>query len=67
MVIDGIPAGDDPIVGTWAYLAPEGNLVLYSGDQTYYDGLVRVCTIRGDLDAAGARDGEFKLTVRRAG
>jgi hypothetical protein len=44
--LDGQPAGADPAVGDLGYYAPGNDLVLYYGDQSYYDGIV----ILGRLD-----------------
>ena len=44
--LDGQPAGADPGVGDLGYYAPGNDLVLYYGDQSYYDGIV----ILGRLD-----------------
>ena len=45
--LDGQPAGADPDVGDLGYYAPGNDLVLYYGDQSYYNGIV----ILGRLDA----------------
>src|SRR5690349_13058706 len=45
--LDGQPAGADPDVGDLGYYTPGNNLVLYYGDQTYYNGIV----ILGALDS----------------
>ena len=44
--LDGQPAGADPDVGDLGYYAPGNDLVLYYGDQSYYNGIV----ILGALD-----------------
>ena len=46
--LDGQPAGADPAVGDLGYYAPGQDLVLYYGDQSYYNGIV----ILGRLDDA---------------
>ncbi|MEU4602649.1 cyclophilin-like fold protein [Kribbella sp. NPDC023972] len=38
--LDGQPAGADPDVGDLGYYAPGNDLVLYYGDQSYFDGIV---------------------------
>ena len=48
--LDGQPEGADPDVGDVGYYAPGNDLVLYYGDQSYYDGIV----ILGRLDDAAA-------------
>ncbi len=45
--LDGQPAGADPDVGDLGYFAPGNDLVLYYGDQSYYNGIV----ILGSLDS----------------
>jgi hypothetical protein len=45
--LDGQPAGADPDVGDLGYYAPGNDLVLYYGDQSYYNGIV----ILGALDS----------------
>ena len=57
----GQPDGADPVVGDLGYYEPWGNLVLYYGDQSYYDGIVRLGTLHGDVDAIGEYD---DVTVR---
>ena len=57
----GQPDGADPVVGDLGYYEPWGNLVLYYGDQSYYDGIVRLGTLHGDIDAIGEYD---DVTVR---
>jgi hypothetical protein len=46
--LDGQPAGADPTVGDLGYFAPGNDLVLYYGDQTYYDGIVILGTLGPD-------------------
>ncbi len=48
--LDGQPAGADPDVGDVGYYAPGNHLVLYYGDQSYYDGIV----VLGQLDDGAA-------------
>jgi hypothetical protein len=49
--LDGQPDGADPEVGDLGYYAPGNDLVLYYGDQTYFDGIVVLG--RMERDAAG--------------
>jgi hypothetical protein len=44
--LDGQPDGADPNVGDIGYYAPGNDLVLYYGDQSYYNGIV----VLGHLD-----------------
>ena len=62
--LDGQPAGADPDVGDLGYYAPGNDLVLYYGDQSYFDGIV----VLGQLDAGAAEaiaamDGTVTATV----
>ncbi len=61
--LDGQPGGADPDVGDLGYYAPGSDLVLYYGDQGYYDGIVilgrlddgapsRLAAMAGDITAA---------------
>lgn len=64
--LDGQPDGADPDVGDIGYYAPDNDLVLYYGDQSYYRGIV----ILGRLDAGAADrlaglDGAVTVTVQR--
>jgi hypothetical protein len=60
--LDGQPAGADPDVGDLGYYAPGNDLVLYYGDQSYYNGIVilgrldpnarsRLAEVSGDITA----------------
>ena len=62
--LDGQPDGADPDVGDLGYYAPGNDLVLYYGDQSYYDGIV----VLGRLDDQAASriaqmDGGITVTV----
>ncbi|WP_433015011.1 cyclophilin-like fold protein [Kribbella sp. CA-294648] len=46
--LDGQPPGADPAVGDIGYYAPGNDLVLYYGNQSYYDGIVVVGRLQGD-------------------
>ena len=45
---DGQPSGADPDIGDVGYYAPGNDLVLYYGDQSYYDGIVILGHLDGD-------------------
>src|SRR3954452_22808600 len=46
------PAGHDPVAGDIGYWAPDGQLVLYYDDAApYWDGIVRIGEVHGDLSA----------------
>lgn len=65
--VDGMPAGDDPQVGDLGYWAPDGNLVLYYGDVAYWNGIMRIGHLDGDMDALAALSGDFSATVELVG
>ncbi|MTB87226.1 hypothetical protein H9L21_07310 [Aeromicrobium senzhongii] len=44
----GQPEGADPDVGDLGYYAPGRDLVLYYGDQSYFDGIVVLGRLDGD-------------------
>lgn len=62
--LTGQPAGADPDIGDVGYYAPGNNLVLYYGDQSYYNGIVVLGRLEGG--AAGriaALQGTVRVTV----
>lgn len=61
------PRGADPEVGDLGYYAPGEDLVLYYGDQSYYDGIVVLGRLEGDLDALAALVGDLDVVVRPLG
>jgi hypothetical protein len=66
LVVDGMPAGDDPQVGDLGYWAPDGNLVVYYGAVGYWTGLMRLGEIDGDVAAIARQSGDFSATVELA-
>ena len=66
LIVDGMPAGDDPRVGDLGYWAPDGDLVLYYGDVGYWTGIMRLGEIDGDLQAIARQSGDFSATVELA-
>ena len=64
--MDGMPEGDDPVVGDLGYYAPWGNVVLYYGDVGYWDGIARIGTIHGDLSVISDQTDDFSATLERA-
>jgi hypothetical protein len=46
--LQGQPPGADPAIGEVGYYAPGQDLVLYYGDQSYYDGIVILGRLEGD-------------------
>ncbi|KQO38587.1 cyclophilin-like fold protein [Aeromicrobium sp. Leaf245] len=60
---DGEPTGADPDVGALGYYAPYGDLVLYYGDQSYFDGIVVLGRMGKGFDALGRIDGNVSVRV----
>jgi hypothetical protein len=67
LTMDGLPAGDDPEVGDLGYYAPWGNVVLYYGDVSYWDGIARIGRIDGDVNLIAEQSGDFTATLELAG
>lgn len=64
---DGAPAGHDPRAGDLGYFAPGGDLVLYYDDAApYFDGIVRIGRLFGDLGALRGPS-DVRVSVERAG
>ncbi|WP_344172800.1 cyclophilin-like fold protein [Kribbella lupini] len=64
--LDGQPAGADPAVGDVGYYAPGNDLVLYYGDQSYYDGIVVLGRLRDDAaERIAAMDGSITVQLQR--
>lgn len=63
--LDGQPAGANPDVGDVGYYAPGNNLVLYYGDQSYYDGIVVLGRMHDDAaERIANMDGSIKVQLR---
>lgn len=64
--LDGQPAGADPDVGDVGYYAPGNDLVLYYGDQSYYNGIVVLGRMEGDAPERIAQmEGTVTVSVDR--
>jgi hypothetical protein len=64
--LTGQPRGADPDVGDVGYYAPGNDLVLYYGDQSYYDGIVVIGRLQGDAAARIANmEGTIKVQLQR--
>ena len=62
--LEGQPSGADPDVGDVGYYAPGNDLVLYYGDQSYYEGIVVLGRLRGDAaERIAAMDGTVRVQV----
>ena len=65
--LEGQPSGADPDVGDVGYYAPGRDLVLYHGDQSYYEGIVVLGRLQGGAAARIAdMDGAVRVRVQRA-
>jgi hypothetical protein len=63
--LDGQPSGADPDVGHVGYYAPGNDLVLYYGDQSYFEGIVLLGHLEGDAaEQISEMDGTITATVR---
>lgn len=60
----GEPGGADPDVADLGYYAPSNDLVLYYGDQSYYDGIVILGRLQGDVSGLAEVDDDLEVQVR---
>lgn len=65
LTVTGEPDGADPDVGDIGYYAPGHDLVLYYGDQSYFDGIVILGRLDGDLPALADLDGDIDVQISR--
>jgi hypothetical protein len=64
--LDAQPAGADPDVGDVGYYAPGNDLVLYYGDQSYYDGIVVLGRMHDDAaERIANMDGSITVQLQR--
>jgi hypothetical protein len=59
------PDGVDPDVADLGYYAPSNDLVLYYGNQSYYDGIVILGRLEGDVRGLKALNDDLDVRVRR--
>jgi hypothetical protein len=60
----GQPEGADPDEGDLGYYAPDNDLVLYYGDQSYFPGIVVLGRMSGDAaERIAGMDGSVTATV----
>jgi hypothetical protein len=65
--VDGTPPGHDPAAGDIGYWAPDGDLVFYYDDAApYFDGIVRIGEIEGDLATLERQVDGATVTVTRS-
>ena len=67
LAVYGAPAGHDPAAGDIGYWAPGGDFVLYyDNDAPYFDGIVRIGEIDGDVQPITRLPEDSSVTVERA-
>ncbi len=67
LTLDGAPDGHDPTAGDFGYWAPGGDLVLYYDDRApYFDGIVRIGRLEGDMEALASQNNNFDISIERA-
>jgi hypothetical protein len=65
--LDGAPDGHDPAAGDIGYWAPDGDLVFYyDNDAPFFNGIVRIGEIDGDLGALRRQSENFSVAIERA-
>jgi hypothetical protein len=64
--LEGVPEGDDPVVGDIGYWSSDGNLVFYYGDVGFWNGIVRIGEFDGEMDAIERQSDDFSVTIERA-
>jgi hypothetical protein len=66
LLMDGVPAGDDPSPWDIGYYAPTGDLVFYYGDVGYFNGIVRIGQFDRNTDAITSQTGDFIARIELA-
>lgn len=66
LTTDGVPRGSDPDVNEIGYYAPGHDLVLYYGDQGYFNGIVRIGRFDVDIASLADQPDGVTVTVERA-
>jgi hypothetical protein len=68
LALDGAPAGHDPVGGDIGYRAAGGHLVLYYDDAApYWNGIVRIGELDGDIAAVKRLPEATRLTIEPKG
>lgn len=67
LTMEGMPSGDDPEVGDLGYYAPNGVVVLYTGEVGFWNGIARIGRMEGDLSVITEHHDDFTVTIERAG
>ena len=64
--MEGAPAGHDPVAAEIGYRAPHRYLVFYyDSDAPYFDGILRIGRVDGDMSAIAHQAGNFSATIER--
>jgi len=67
LAVDDAPAGHDPAAGDIGYWAPGGDFVLYYDNEApYFDGIVRIGEIDGDMQPITRLPEDSSVTIERA-
>ena len=67
LALDEAPAGHDPAAGDIGYWAPGGDFVLYyNNDAPYFDGIVHIGEIDGDVQPITRLPEDSSVTIERA-
>ena len=65
--LDDAPEGHDPAAGDIGYWAPDSDFVLYyDNDAPYFDGIVRIGEVDGDMQAITRLPEDSRVTIARA-
>jgi hypothetical protein len=65
--LDSAPEGHDPAAGDIGYWAPDGDLVFYyDSEAPFFNGIVHIGEIDGDMDALERQSDDFSVTIERA-
>jgi hypothetical protein len=65
--LDDAAAGHDPAAGDIGYWAPDSDFVLYyDNDAPYFDGIVRIGEVDGDMQAITRLPEDSSVTIERA-
>ena len=66
--LEGAREGHDPAAGDIGYWAPDGDLVFYyDSDAPFFNGIVRIGELDGDMDAIERLPEGASVTIERAG
>ncbi|MBA3021133.1 cyclophilin-like fold protein [Propionicimonas sp.] len=66
LTIEGVPPGADPEINDIGYYSPTNDLVLYYGEVGYWDGIVRIGTIRDGMGSIAQQPDGFTARIALA-